>query len=415
MKNNNFPLHIFPKVITDYFKELEENNGFDVGYMGGAYLSVLSTIVGTSIELVVNDSWKFHPTIWMALVGDSGSKKTPSVKPITKPLKIIDDRKYKQYLKQKEVDQEVSKDKITKPKQITMNDTTYEALTTSLESNPSGVILHLDELRTLFDESSQLGKHLTKLLSIYNSEPITINRKTNGEFLKINKPFMSILGGIQTKLFGDFLKGGRLDSGFVYRFLFVKQGDVKQIGSLDNIDETIKENYENFLAKAISLNKTEESKTKITLTKEALDRFKKWRISNDRTVVESSNDIEEGYLSKIEAYIIKFSFLIELTDCIQNDITIQNISDCSVEKAIDMSNYFVGNFTSLINSYNLKKEKENEEKQKRKKCVEKAISKLNPKQKEEICKELTIEGLLNKDIKNSLFISKGLVSKYVNR
>ena len=415
MVNSKFPIHIFPKAITDFFEEIEKKNGFDPAYMGGAYLAIISTILGTNYKVYINDRWSLHPTIWLALVGDSGTKKTPSIKPITAALKRINDIKYSEYLVQKSIDQDEDKDIVTPPKQILIQDTTYEALINALENNPKGVLLQIDELRSLFEESNQLSKSLTKLLSIFNSEPISINRKTNGEYVKIDKPFMSILGGIQTNLFEDLLKGGRLDSGFAYRFLFVQESEKKTIGTLENIDRSIEKKFEDFLTNLIDINKTTtEIPINIKLSEEAKNRFTDWRTTNHNKMVNTTIDSEKGYLSKMEAYVVKFALLIEVSDSIATKVSVQQITDYSLERGIELSNYFIGNFTNLINSTNKIKAKEKEIEGIRKICVSKVISKLPSKAKKAICKELSNEGMKNCDIEKSLFISKGGVSQYVN-
>ena len=416
MVNSKFPIHIFPKAITDFFEEIEKKNGFDPAYMGGAYLAIISTILGTNYKVYINDRWSLHPTIWLALVGDSGTKKTPSIKPITAALKRINDIKYSEYLVQKSLDQEVDKDIVTPPKQILIQDTTYEALINALENNPTGVLLQIDELRSLFEESNQLSKSLTKLLSIFNSEPISINRKTNGEYVKIDKPFMSILGGIQTKLFEELLKGGRLDSGFAYRFLFVEESEKKSIGTLENIDRSIEKNFEDFLTNLIDINKTTtEIPIKIKLSEEAKNRFTDWRTTNHNKMVNSTIDSEKGYLSKMEANVVKFALLIEVTDSIATNINVQQITDYSLERGIELSDYFISNFTNLINSTTNKKAKEKASEEVRKKCVDQAMSKLSTKAKKDICKELSNDGVKNCEISKALSITKGGVSQYVNK
>ena len=415
MKKTDFPIHIFPKPITDFFKEIETKNGFDTAYLGGSYLTVLSTLVGTNYEISINDRWSLHPTIWLALVGDSGTKKTPSIKPITAALKRINDIKYTEYLVQKTIDNEEDKDIVTPPKQILIQDTTYEALINALENNPKGVLLQIDELRSLFEESNQLSKSLTKLLSIFNNEPISINRKTNGEYIKIDKPFMSILGGIQTNLFEDLLKGGRLDSGFAYRFLFVQESEKKTIGTLENIDRSIEKKFEDFLTNLININKTTtEIPINIKLSEEAKNRFTDWRTTNHNKMVNTTIDSEKGYLSKMEAYVVKFALLIEVSDSIATKVSVQQITDYSIERGIELCNYFISNFTNLINSTNNKKAKEKANNEIRKKCVDKAMSKLTPKSKKEICKELSNYGVKNCEIENALGIPKSGISQYIN-
>ena len=416
MEKPKFPTHIFPKPITDFFEEIQEKNGFDPAYLSGAYLAILSTILGTNYKVYINDRWSLHPTIWLALVGDSGTKKTPSIKPITAALKRINDIKYTEYLVQKTIDNEEDKDIVTPPKQILIQDTTYEALINALENNPKGVLLQIDELRSLFEESNQLSKSLTKLLSIFNNEPISINRKTNGEYIKIDKPFMSILGGIQTNLFEDLLKGGRLDSGFAYRFLFVQESERKTIGTLENIDRSIEKKFEDFLTNLININKTTtEIPINIKLSEEAKNRFTDWRTTNHNKMVNTTIDSEKGYLSKMEAYVVKFALLIEVSDSIATKVSVQQITDYSIERAIELSNYFITNFMNLINSTNNKKAIETANKEIRKKCVDKAMSKLNAKSKKEICKELSSEGVKNCDIAKSLSITKGGVSQYISK
>jgi hypothetical protein len=414
MNHTQFPTHILPKVITNFIAEIEKTNGFDKAYMSGAYLAILSTIMGTNYKVSINDRWSIYPTMWISLTGDSGTKKTPSVKPLTDILKRVNDLKYSEYLNQKE--QNNDDENTVPPNQILADDATYEGLTEIMEHNKTGILLLVDELHKMIEDGSQISKSLTKLLSVFDSEPIMINRKTKGEYIKIDNPFMSILGGIQTKLFDDLLLGGRLDNGFIFRFLFILESKERNLGSLENPDRDIETEFENFIKKlmAIRSNKTDKVK-QIKMSDGAKKKFMGWRVLNYHKMENTNENTKKGYLSKMEAYVPKFALLLEFSDSISSNKSISVISDYSIERAIELSDYFIYNFFTLINSTQNKRAKEKANEEIRKKCVDKAISKLPTKDKKAICKELSNDGVKNCDIEKSLFISKGGVSQYINK
>ena len=184
--------------------------------------------VGTAIgKRFVIDDGKYlnYPCLWVCNVAPSGSNKSQPMRFLLKPLKDRDANNYKKYLKELGEWRAAGDDKAEKPKfsQFLISDSTPEARSQVLANNPNGILLYRDELKGMIDDFGRYSRsgELSQLLSIFDSDNIVINRKSDDTLL-IERPFMSILGSIQPSVlletFGSDLMMG---NGFNQRWLFV--------------------------------------------------------------------------------------------------------------------------------------------------------------------------------------------------
>ena len=184
--------------------------------------------VGTAIgKRFVIDDGKYlnYPCLWVCNVAPSGSNKSQPMRFLLKPLKDRDANNYKKYLKELGEWRAAGDDKAGKPKfsQFLISDSTPEARSQVLANNPNGILLYRDELKGMIDDFGRYSRsgELSQLLSIFDSDNIVINRKSDDTLL-IERPFMSILGSIQPSVlletFGSDLMMG---NGFNQRWLFV--------------------------------------------------------------------------------------------------------------------------------------------------------------------------------------------------
>ena len=185
-------------------------------------------VVGTAIgkRLVIDDGkYQNYPCLWVCSVAPSGCNKSTPMRFLLQPLKDRDAYNYGIYREEIKLYKAVGETKADKPvfNQFLVSDSTPEARNQVLSVNPNGVLLYRDELKGMIDDFGRYNRsgELSQLLSIFDSDNIIVNRKSDDTLL-IEKPFMSILGSIQPSVlnetFGNELMIG---NGFVQRWLFV--------------------------------------------------------------------------------------------------------------------------------------------------------------------------------------------------
>ena len=185
------------------------------------------TVVGTAIgkRLVVDDGkYQNYPCLWVCNIAPSGSNKSTPMRFLLQPLKDRDAYNYGIYREEIKLYKAAGDTKAEKPvfNQFLVSDSTPEARNQVLSVNRDGVLLYRDELKGMIDDFGRYNRsgELSQLLSIFDSDNIIVNRKSDDTLL-IEKPFMSILGSIQPSVlqetFGNELMMG---NGFVQRWLF---------------------------------------------------------------------------------------------------------------------------------------------------------------------------------------------------
>ena len=220
-----FPLEALPPAAAEYAFALTRN-GLPAQYVGPSMLAVLATAIGGRVQVEVNeDARSARASLWIALVGEPGSAKTPSILKVRQPLDELDTRKAANYRQEREAWRGLSRaDQQRTPKptlqRLTVGDATIEVLIRALDQNPSGLgVLH-DELAGLVKSLGQYkrggGSDRAHLLSMWSSSPVSYDRVTDEVFIYLPAPVLSILGGIQPGLL-NLLDG---DDGLSGRWLY---------------------------------------------------------------------------------------------------------------------------------------------------------------------------------------------------
>lgn len=334
-KKDTFPFDIFPIQIQELIKDAENTIGFNPEYLSTGILSVCATAIGTSIDLD-NGSYKTMPILWLAIIGRSGTGKTHPLSFAINPLKEKDKQYFIEYQELYKI-YELQDNKGSKPKYINsiLSDFTIEKLAETLQYNDKGVIIFKDELIgwiNSFDQYNSGGEQ-QKYIELFNGQTLTKDRVSN-KAIRVEKPNVNILGGLQPKVLKKMASNNRNEDGFLARFLFVYPTNLKpNLFTGKNITEENSENYKRFIlnlydAPKMTL-KTSESQKKI---------FQKWQ---HKKVVRYFNDeIENIVQSKLQTYVWRLALIIEVMQQASTNNFNEHLSNDSIEKAIILVEYF---------------------------------------------------------------------------
>lgn len=265
-----FPTDALPEPIRTFVTEAARAIVCDPSYIALPLLSGLASAIGNTHRIGLKRGWADPAIIWTAIVGDSGTMKTPAFKLAMKAIRKAQDAAFKEYQEaEKEWKKEIllyeaelarwkrqaakghgdAGDPPEEPprpvaRRYIVSDTTTEALAPILMNNPRGVLLARDELAGWlgsFDRYAKAGKvgaDASHWLSMHNGESMTIDRKT-GEPRTIHVPSasVSLTGGIQPGILSRALGREHHESGMAARLLFsmpprrVKKWTEAEVGS----------------------------------------------------------------------------------------------------------------------------------------------------------------------------------------
>jgi hypothetical protein len=203
-----FPLDALPSAAAEYISQLAAT-GLPVDFLGMAALGALAGAVGGRATLRIDAGWEERAIIWLAIVGDPGSQKSPAIGAVRGPLDAFQADLSKDYADDVALYDELpakARDKTARPiaRRVLVGDTTLEALGRTLADNPAGVLLISDELRALIAGLGQYKNRAAfadraRLLELWAGLPLFISRVKDGH-IDIPRPTLSILGGLQPDL-----------------------------------------------------------------------------------------------------------------------------------------------------------------------------------------------------------------------
>jgi len=361
-----FPIDIFPKPIQSYILECNETLDSSLDYMGCSLLWLISVCIGNSIQIEVKKGWIESASIWLAVVGKAGLGKTPSIHNIIKPLLFANNKEIKNYIKNFEKYQHYeslpSKEKkeheeIHKPvkTQFIANDITIEALVELHQENKNSIGVFKDELAGWFKDMNKYreGSDLEFWLSTWSGKAISLNRKTARSSF-VDKPFVSVLGGIQPNILNTFYTEDNKDNGFIDRMLLsfpdlnIEKWNDKEMNydTIQWYNDTIISFYETIKHKVVEFDEDGDIKPKIA--KISPESKKEWiRVFNEYTDIQNSdeeNEYMKSMLPKQKSYIPRFALLINTFNSFfdnSHKIDALTISKESILSAEKLSKYFI--------------------------------------------------------------------------
>ncbi len=241
---HDFPIEVFPKSLQHIVQEYSRVTGAPACFLGGAMLAVAGVALGNSAHLTYGN-YSANGVLFLCVIGRRGTGKTHPIDFILRPLKEIDRVMWKTYKEERAIwlEQIKLKPKSKEPEPAqpplsTTTDTTPEGLISLHENNPKSLLIHRDELSGLVESFDQYSKggEAQKYLQIWNGSPVSVTRKSSGT-TRIDKPHVSIIGGIQPELLPKLAEKSRISDGFLDRFLFCYPSQcIAQPDSMEVVD-----------------------------------------------------------------------------------------------------------------------------------------------------------------------------------
>jgi hypothetical protein len=238
-----FPTHALPEPIRAFVEVAAKAIGCDSSYIALPLLSGLASAIGNTHRIELKPGWTEPPIVWTAIVGESGTAKSPALEAALRPIRkrqheamkehaesmrayteelAIHEREAAKWKKSKSDTPPPAKPEVPIAERCWTDDATTEALAQLLQQNPRGLLMVRDELAGWFNfdryAGGKGGGDVAKWLEMFGGRPMVVDRKTGGT-LYVPRPAVSIAGGIQPETLRRALGQEHRDNGLAARLL----------------------------------------------------------------------------------------------------------------------------------------------------------------------------------------------------
>lgn len=232
---NNIPLDVFPAKLQDMVLALARQENYSIEYTMASLIAGASTAIGNSVNIRIRGGWISSPILYMILVGRPGMGKTPPLDFAFRPIRKLDAKAIKQFKADMEYynsileNQKGKKDENSslppKPilKRTIISDFTPEALIRALDDNSRGIVVYVDEIMGMFNAVNQYnkGQLIEQLLTAFSGKPLDVSRCSMPIPIHVERPFINIVGTMQTTRVHELVDKGYKDNGLLDRIIFV--------------------------------------------------------------------------------------------------------------------------------------------------------------------------------------------------
>lgn len=370
-----FPIDLLPESVGEFVYAGSQAIGCDPTYIVLPLLSALGSTIGTAREVFVTNTWKVKPILWTAVIGESGTAKTPAFNLALQPVierqaeahqincdsmerydleSIAYESELKQWKKKLSKSDFLPPDEPIKPappNRITycVSDVTVEALAPLFTENPRGFLLHRDEIAGWigdFDKykSGGGGSDEQHFLSMHNASAIQVHRKGTQKDIFVPQAALSITGGIQPGILKRVMSDRQKQSGFLARFLLAyPERKVKEFPGSD-ISKSLLNGMKDLFAslgklEPVSIDGGTTVPVSVPMSEAALNKYKAFYNDNALETSCLENEYSAAW-SKLEEIPIRLALIFH---CVENATAFQEahqISSATMKAAIKVTEWF---------------------------------------------------------------------------
>jgi DNA polymerase I-like protein with 3'-5' exonuclease and polymerase domains len=336
-----FPVAVLPAPLQAFVCAVAQALGCDPAYVALPVLAVIASTIGNTRTIRLKRGWEEPSIVWSAIVGDSGTLKSPAYFKAVRYLFVIQKRLHDEFrAAKKQYEQELAdwlaakRRKDSDPgeqpeepvlRRVVCSDTTIEKLAEILEDNARGVPTIRDELASWLGgffryKGKQGGSDLPAWMEMHRAGTLIVDRKTGErKHYFIPRASVSVTGGIQPGVLANALTQEFLDAGLAARLLMAMPPKLPKRWSDAEVAEEVETAYHKLIDKLLALefDCTEEGPVPHVLP---LSRAAKaaWVAFYNNWAQEQA--AVEGELaaafSKLEGYAARFALLHHVVTCI---------------------------------------------------------------------------------------------------
>jgi heme oxygenase len=277
-----FPVDALPEPLASFVREAAAAIGCDEAYLGLPALTAAGAAIGTTRRIELKAGYAAPPILWSAIVGESGTAKTPALNAVLEPVREHEGRLREEHrleLDEYEVGLELYEkarsawrsskaadvDPPRRPsepagRRALVVDSTVEALAVVMADNGRGLLLARDELAGWLGSFDRYagkaggGSDEAFYLSAYSGIRHDVDRRTGGRrTIHVRQAALSITGGIQPAVLRRALGAERRESGLLARLLLAAPPPRPQKWTEAEVSFSTRQAYVDLLARLYAL------------------------------------------------------------------------------------------------------------------------------------------------------------------
>jgi hypothetical protein len=370
-----FPTDALPEPIRGFVEAGAKAIGCDPSYLALPMLTALAAAIGNTRRVQLKHGWSVPSIIWTAIVGESGTAKTPAFKLVMRPIRdrqrkalelhaeamqqYEDDlAHYEKALSEWKRDRKTEEPPPTKPdlpqaERCIVSDTTVEALAPLLLANPRGLLMARDELAGWlgsFDRyaGGKSGADAAHWLSMHAGDSIVVDRKTgNPRSIHVPEASMSIAGGIQPAILHRALGMEHRESGLAARLLLTCPPRKPKKWTEADIDSEAEAEIARLFDRLYDLKSTVDDEGNLRpvvvgLTVDAKAVWKAYFNAHAQEQIDLTGELSAAW-SKLEEYAARLALVIHYTRWAADDPELQNpdaVDAASMAAGVKLAQWF---------------------------------------------------------------------------
>jgi hypothetical protein len=342
-----FPVEVLPEPARVYVEELAAT-GLPLEYLGPTALCVMAIAVGGG-ELTVNlGSWDEPLALWYGLVGRTGTGKSPSIKQLRRPLDAVEkgwSDVFEANLGAWKALSDADRKTEAKPQRqrLIVSDYTYESLIRILavEKNAAGLGVLTDELAGYVKSLGQYkaaggGYDRQKFLELWSALPQSYDRVEGDIHLRVERPILNIVGGVQPLLLPRLVG----EDGLKERFCWSYYDEMPPEDPPDLLSMTTAAQRWDAMIDGLVNQRVAKSILQFTIeAKEVRDAERK-RFRQQQISVSTPSHMP-GWWAKAPAHFMRHALLLALVD------VAPAVGKAHLEKASKLIHYFAAHLEAL--------------------------------------------------------------------
>lgn len=379
------PIDCLPEPVRDFVSAVSTAQHCDPSFVALPLLCGLAGAVGATRWVQPKAGWAEPCVLWGAIVGESGTQKSPAQKTALAPLEEMQawhldqlpemQRRYAEELALYESDRRRWQNKgrtsgeppplkpeEPAPTRYVVSNSTIEALAPLLKQNPRGLLLATDELTAWLggmDRYARGNGEVGQWLSMYRAERLLRDRRTGDErTIYVPRAACSIIGGIPPATFRKHVQGDHLENGLAARLLVVmpprrpKQWSDAEAGPA--VMKRIERIYGRLLALDYQTNlDTPPEPLYIDMAPDARDLFRQFVNRHGQEQLNYTGHLASVW-SKLEAVAARLALLSSLVGWADGDGPAdhqEHVGAADVERGIILVRWFGQEWCRLYSSY----------------------------------------------------------------
>lgn len=335
-----FPLDVMPRPVAEFAHAVSQSVGCPVAFAAAGSLAAMSSAIGATRQLEIRPGWREQVSLYICLLGPSGSGKTPALYHTLRPaIRVLE---------------ELLRNGDYRPAAVT--EATTEALALLLRENERGVLLHPDELSSLFDSFGSYrggrGADRQFFCSCWSGQRVQITRVNRAqgprkpETILIPRPFLTVVGGLQPCRLDAFGTGRLRGDGLVQRFLFSVAPESPPPVERSDMPGHLVASYESFLRELASCHGGRYDHESRSLIR---------RFSRDarELFADASEDLDQRtaevpdlrlYGPKLRANMVRLALILHETDVAMGRQAPDVVDDWAVARAFQLADFFLAQY-----------------------------------------------------------------------